>query len=85
MNTAVTFDTHECIRSLESAGMPTGQAEAISAAVRKAQASADLATKADVFRLETKFDLLNAKFDQFRWGMGFMLAATLSLVVKTFF
>jgi len=89
MNTAVTFDTHEFVRSLESAGMPTGQAEAISTAVRKAQANADVATKEDLRQLETrmdaKFDVLNAKFDQFRWVMGFMLAAILSLVVKTFF
>jgi len=93
MNTAVTFDTHEFVRSLESAGMPTGQAEAISTAVRKAQANADVATKEDLRQLETrleakfdaKFDVLNAKFDQFRWVMGFMLAAILSLMVKTFF
>jgi len=75
---AVTFDPLEFVKTLQAAGMPAGQAEAIASAVRKAQDSADVATKGDIVRLESKFD-------QFRWIMGFVLAAVLSLVVKTFF
>jgi len=51
---AVTFDTLEFVNTLKSAGMPAEQAEAVSVAVRKAQANADVATKDDVRGLDTK-------------------------------
>jgi len=74
----VTFDTLEFVRSLETAGLPSNQAEAIAAAVRKAQESIDVATKADVRILEAKLDFI-------KWMLGFMFAALISLVIKAFF
>jgi len=91
MNTAVGFDTHEFVRSLESAGMPTGQAEAISAAMRKAHESGDMATKADVRRLDTKTEAAmtllrkdiemfeqrtTARFTLLQWMLGLLTAGT---------
>ncbi|AMP16314.1 hypothetical protein [Collimonas pratensis] len=49
---AVAFDTHEFVKTLEAAGVPALQAEAISNAVKKAHESAELATKADLRELE---------------------------------
>jgi len=89
MNTAVTFDTHEFIRTLESAGMPTEQAEAISSAVRKAQANADVATKGDVseLRAEVKADIreLSAKVDLIKWLLGIVLVAVIVPLIKSIF
>ena len=45
---AVTFDTHKFIKTLEAAGMPIAQAEAMSVAVRESHDATDLATKADL-------------------------------------
>lgn len=47
---ALTFDTHQFIKTLEAAGMPLQQAEAISKAIRDAQSDLDtnVATKADI-------------------------------------
>jgi len=74
----VTFDTLEFVRTLEAAGMPVKQAEAISVAVRKAQNSADVATKGDIRELAAKIDLL-------KWMLGFVFAAVISLLIKSFF
>jgi len=74
----VTFDTLEFVRTLEAAGMPVKQAEAISHAVRKAQDSADVATKGDIRELAAKIDLL-------KWMLGFVFAAVISLLIKSFF
>jgi len=79
---AVTFDTHAFIRSLESAGMPTQQAEAISSAMRQAQAGADVATKGDLRETELR---LGSELKLHRWMLGFMFAGVLALVMKSFF
>jgi len=50
---AVTFDTHKFIKTLEEAGVPEPQAEAISTAVRESHEAADVATKGDLRELET--------------------------------
>lgn len=50
----VTFDTHKFIKTLEAAGLPEAQAEAISIAVRDAHETAEVATKADIRDLESK-------------------------------
>jgi len=92
----VTFDTLEFVNTLKSAGMPAEQAEAVSVAVRKAQANAEVASKDDVRELDTKTEAaiarLDAKMDGIRgelsaqrWMLGFIAASVLSLVVRTFF
>lgn len=48
----VTFDTHKFIKTLEAAGLPEAQAEAISIAVRDAHETAEVATKADIRDLD---------------------------------
>lgn len=42
---AVTFDTHEFVKTLEAAGVPALQAEAISHAVKQAHESANMGSK----------------------------------------
>jgi len=81
----VTFDTLEFVRTLEAAGMPVEQAEAISLAVRKAQDSADVATKGDVRELGARIDKLDTKVDLLKWMLGFVFAAVISLLIKSFF
>jgi len=54
MGIALAFDTHGFIKTLESAGMPLPQAEAISKAVRTIQPTSDFVTKAELEALGTK-------------------------------
>jgi len=82
---AVTFDTLAFVKTLEAAGIPVAQAEAISSAVRQAQSGADLATKGDIARLEARLDTLDAKFDMLKWMLALILAAVLLPLVKSFF
>jgi len=69
--------------------MPVEQAEAISGAVRKAQNSADVATKGDVremgAELGARIDKLDAKVDMLKWMLGFVFATVISLLIKSFF
>jgi hypothetical protein len=76
------FDTHKFIRKLESAGLPTPQAEAISDAFKDAQGESDLVTKKDL-QIElapVKSDLLLLK-----WMIGLVLGGIIALILKTFF
>jgi len=89
---AVTFDTLEFVNTLKSVGMPAEQAEAVSVAVRKAQANADVATKgdiaavkSDIVRLEAKVDALGSKFDMLKWLTGAVLVAVLATLIKALF
>ncbi|MBJ7262861.1 MAG: DUF1640 domain-containing protein [Burkholderiaceae bacterium] len=63
----VTFDTLKFVKTLEAAGIPPQQAEAMSAAVRDSHETADLVTKSDVDKLskdvDSKFDLLRLELD----------------------
>jgi hypothetical protein len=45
---AITFDTHQFIRTLKDAGIPENQAEAISDAFKEAQGQLNLVTKPDL-------------------------------------
>ena len=49
---AITFDTYKFIQRLKEAGMPEGQAEAITEGLKQAQGEMDLATKRDLRELE---------------------------------
>jgi len=79
---AVTFDTLKFVKTLESAGLPTEQAEAISVAVRDSQASADVATKGDLRELRTE---LKADVRLLQWMLGILIAGVASLVLKAYF
>ena len=88
----VTFDTFKFVDRLEKAGVPREQAAAIVEAQKDAFAEAldtALATKADVVRLENKFDLLeskaDARFDKLTWMMGALIAIAIANFGKQFF
>ena len=57
--TTITFDTHAFIKRLVASGMPEPQAETVTALVKEAQdtAAGDLATKADITRVETAIEI----------------------------
>ncbi len=50
---AVTFDKHKFVRKLKESGFNDRQAEVLTDAVQEAQASADVATKADLREYES--------------------------------
>jgi hypothetical protein len=78
----VTFDTLKFARTLEDAGMPTAQAQAVAAAVRDSSDAADLVTKKD---LQIELAPMKADILLLKWMIGFMLAGVLALVMKAFF
>lgn len=91
--TAVTFDTHQFIRTIQESGVPEKQAEAIAKAFQEAQANADLATKGDVqavrddlreLELRLKLIIETSKVDMIKWVAGLMLAqaAVIAALVK---
>lgn len=69
---ALTFDTPKFTKTLEKAGVPSAQAEAIAEAFKEASAEAEVATKRDVERLESK--IAEMKFDLLKWIVGLALA-----------
>ncbi len=76
----VTFDTQELVRELRTSGMPQEEAEAVVRTIVTSHAG--LATKADIERLELKFD---AKFDKLSWMMGILIALSVANFAKQFF
>ncbi|MDR3220651.1 MAG: CCDC90 family protein [Candidatus Accumulibacter sp.] len=79
---AVTFDTHEFIKDLQSKGFNPEQAEGISDALKKAFQITDVATKSDIDKLELK---IQAQINPIKWMSGVAAAGIISLVLKTFF
>jgi len=86
---AVTFDTLKFVETLEQAGVDNHVAKAISTAVRDSHEAADVATKADLremeLRMDAKYEALRAELNLIKWMMGIMLAAIISILVKSFF
>ena len=68
----ITFDTLKFTKTLERAGVPAAQAEAIAEAFKDASGEAEVATKRDVERIEGK--LAEMKFDLLKWIVGLALA-----------
>jgi hypothetical protein len=87
--TAITFDTHKFIRTLEQAGFDPKQAEAVADAFKEAQGEAEIATKRDIERLEakldTRFERIDGESRLNRWMVGLTLAGVVSLILKAFF
>jgi len=54
---AITFNTHEFIKSLEKTGLSEKQAEAITTGILRAHDSADVATKADLREMELRMTI----------------------------
>jgi len=86
---AVTFDTLKFVETLQEAGVDNHVAKAISKAVRDSHEAADLVTKGDLremeLRMEAKHEALRAELNLIKWMMGIMLAAIISILVKSFF
>jgi len=85
----VAFDTLKLVETLEEAGVENRVAKAISKAVRDSHDAANLATKADLREMElrgdARYEALRAEINLLKWMMGMMLAAVISLLVKSFF
>ncbi len=76
----VTFATQELVRELRTSGLPQEQAEAVVRTIVKSHEG--LATKADIERLEIKFD---ARFDKLNWMMGILIALSVANFAKQYF
>ncbi|MBW9331896.1 DUF1640 domain-containing protein [Herbaspirillum sp. RU 5E] len=74
------FDTHEYVKRLEAAGIPTDQAEAHAKALAEAMNN-ELVRKSDLneFRAEVK-----GQFELLKWMLGFVLAGTVGILFKIF-
>lgn len=84
----ITFDTHKFVRKLREAGMPEGQAEALAEAQKDAFSEtldSQLATKADISRIELKLVEHEGELRLIKWMMGFVLGGVTALVLKAFF
>ena len=77
--TALTFDTHAYVKRLKEAGFTETQAEAQATALLEALKSgvSELATRADIDRLEERTD---GRFKLLQWMIGFNLALTLAVL-----
>jgi hypothetical protein len=90
--TAVTFDTHKLITTLEAAGMPVQQAEAVSAAIRESATGADAVTRKDlqielqkeVSPVKLELAAVRADIVLLKWMLGVVVAGTIALVMKAF-
>ena len=82
MTEAIAFDTHRFVKRLTESGFTERQAETL-AEEHVALLNANLATKADIarieagieaLRLETRATIESAKTDQLRWLIGALIA-----------
>ncbi len=83
--TFASFDTHEAVTRLKQAGVPEQQAEGIVTILRDLREldRSDLATKADIERLESKLEILRRDIT-IRLG-GMLVVATGVLLAAKFF
>ncbi len=77
----ITFDTHKFVRDLQASGLGEKESEAITNAIKDAQASTDIATKGDIDLLrrdmrEMELHLMHT----LTLRMGGMLAAGMTIV-----
>ncbi len=80
--TVITFDTLTYSKTLQAAGMPQEQAEALAKAQKAALdemiLAKDLATQADILRLENKME--TNKHEILKWMIATMVAQTALIV-----
>ena len=78
----ITFDTLAYCKTLQEAGMSAQQAEAMAkaqkAALEEMVAAKELATQADILRLENRME--NNKHEILKWVMGMLVAQTALIV-----
>jgi hypothetical protein len=89
----IALDTHEIVKKLQTRGFKPEQAEGITDALKDSFQANELATKADLehsiekLRLEIKAEIagIKAEFAPLKWGIGILVAATIPILIKTFF
>ena len=84
----ITFDTHELVKRLKEAGFSDSQAEALTLAQRDALSQAldtQIATKADISRLELILTEHGGEFKLIKWMLGILLGGIIALVLRAFF
>lgn len=76
---AITFDTHKFIQRLKAAGFTEPQAEAFTEAQKELFSATEtlLATKADIYRLESEIRLL-------KWMTGTCIGGIIAILVRLF-
>lgn len=78
----ITFDTLKFVDKLRTSGMPDTQAKAVAEAFRDASGEAELVTTKD---LQIELAPVKADLALVKWMLGFILAGTVALVLRTFF
>jgi len=79
---STTFDTHNFIRKLEAAGIPTQQAEAIADVFKEAQGEANLVSKKD---LQIELAPIKSDLMLLKWMIGLVMGGIIALILRTFF
>jgi hypothetical protein len=76
------IDTLKLARALsDKGGFSINAAEATAAALNEALGE-DVATKADITRLDSKIDHIDGKLTILMWAIGINAAATITMLVK---
>ncbi len=84
----VTFDTLQFVQTLTESGFEQKQAEALVKAQRDSLSQAlenQLATKADIAKLELKLTEHEGEFKLIKWMLGIIMGGVITLVLKAFF
>lgn len=84
----ITFDTLKFARRLKEAGVPVEQAEAEAEALAEVFSESletQLATKADVHRLEQRLSVIDGEIRLLKWMMGLVIGGIVALILKAFF
>ena len=81
-----TLDTHETVKSLTAAGFTDAQAEALTAAVKRAVDIdlSNIATKTDIADVRREMADIRAELVKWIVGVGFAQVATILAVLKLF-
>lgn len=76
------IDTLKLARALHSKGGFSQETADATAEALNAALSEDVATKADVSRLDGKIDHIDSKLTVLMWAIGIDVAATIAMLVK---
>ncbi len=84
--TVAVLDTLTVVRDLEAAGVERRQAEAHAEALRQAIATDrdNLATKADLAKIDGTLSALKAELGAMRWLLGFLMVLVAAMAARLF-
>ncbi len=83
---AITFDTHQFIKSLTDSGVPEAQAEAMARAQKEAFSQAldtTLATKSDIATLDNRLIVIEGELRLVKWMLALVVIVTVVPALKT--